>query len=207
MPRLFIGLVLTALLVFVCHCYVDVDLALLIKRKFAGSPAWDRYIVAIPSHLLLLVSIMTGGAVVGYLALSRKGIDIPARSFLHLVAYVIPAAFVAKTVLKLIFGGINTRAWLNHPQLYGFHWFDGGGVYDGFPSGHMAVFTALTASLWRFFPRYRFFCPFFLLVLGSALIVTNYHFLGDVLAGAYLGVFVEAISFRLLSRHRHIPGH
>ena len=99
-----------------------------------------------------------------------------------------------------------SNTWLQKPQLYGFHWFHGGGFYDGFPSWHMAVFAALIAALWRFYPRCRSICLFFLLALASALIVTNYHFLGDVLAGAYLGVLVEEVSYRLLLRQHGFPG-
>jgi membrane-associated phospholipid phosphatase len=205
MSRLLASLVATALLVFVCHCYVDAGLALLISREIPGASVWARHTSAIPDFLFLLVCIMTGVAVVCYFVRTWRGIDTPATRFFHLVAYAVPAAYVGKTILKWVFGRVTTRAWLQKPQLYGFHWFHGGGPYDGFPSGHMAVFTALTVALWRFFPRCRRICPVFPLVLASALIVTNYHFLSDVLAGAYLGVLVEAASYRLLNR-RGIPG-
>jgi membrane-associated phospholipid phosphatase len=112
--------------------------------------------------------------------------------------YAVPAAYVVKSFLKYVFGRTTTRYWLLKPDLYGFHWFHGGGFYAGFPSGHMAVFTALTASLWRLYPHYRAICAIFLLILAFPLIETNYHFLSDVIAGAYLGVIVEACTYKVL---------
>ena len=63
----------------------------------------------------------------------------------------------------------------------------------------MAVFTALIIALWRFYPRYRPAYAGFLSVLALALIVTDYHFLSDVIAGAYLGLIVHFCTLRGLS--------
>ena len=205
MPRLFISLGVTALLVLFCHYFIDAELALFISRRFAGNSAWARYTAAIPDLLFLLVSIITVVAVFCYLVQRRRKIYSPATSFFQLVAYAVPASYIGKTTLKLIFGRINTRVWLHNTRLYGFHWFHGGGIYDGFPSGHMAVFTAFMAALWRIYPRCRWICLVFLMMLAAALIVTNYHFLGDVLAGAVLGWLVEAVSYRILHREGHLP--
>jgi membrane-associated phospholipid phosphatase len=95
---------------------------------------------------------------------------------------------------------VNTRLWLQEPGLYGFHWFQRRQGCDGFPSGHMVVIVTLLAALWRFHPKSRPVCLFVGLSLGVALIATDYHFLSDVIAGAYVGVVVEAILFRLLLR-------
>jgi membrane-associated phospholipid phosphatase len=95
---------------------------------------------------------------------------------------------------------INTKVWLTLRSSYGFHWFDGGGDYSGFPSGHMAVFTALVLPVVRCFPRLKFVCLVLLLLLGVALIVTGYHFLSDVIAGALLGYLVDRGSWRLLPK-------
>jgi len=206
MSRMFVSLIVTALLVLFCHYFVDAELALFISRRFVGNSAWTRYTAAIPDLLFPLVCIITLVAVFCYLVRSRRGAHSPATSFFQLVAYAVPASFIGKTILKLIFGRINTRFWLHNPQLYGFHWFHGGGFYDGFPSGHMAVFTAFMAALWRIYPRSRRICLICLLALASALIVTNYHFLRDVLAGAYLGLLAEAVSHRVLHRQRPLPG-
>lgn len=54
----------------------------------------------------------------------------------------------------------------------------------------MAVFAALTTTLSKYYPRYRFVFLGVLPLLAMALIVTYYHFLSDVIAGACLGMLV-----------------
>jgi membrane-associated phospholipid phosphatase len=126
--------------------------------------------------------------------------------FFHLIMYTVPASYIVKSALKYIFGRTTTREWLHKPELYGFHWFQGVGSYAGFPSGHMAVFTAFSASLWRFYPRYRVIYVMMLLSLAVALIATNYHFLSDVIVGAYLGVIIELCIYKTLIRRYRIQG-
>ena len=108
-----------------------------------------------------------------------------------------------KSLAKFVFGRVNTRVWLEQPDLYGFHWFQRRQGCEGFPSGHMVVIVTLLAVLWRLYPKQRPWCLLLGLLLGAALVATDYHFLSDVLAGAYLGALVEAVIFRLLVRGPH----
>jgi membrane-associated phospholipid phosphatase len=194
-------LLLTAVLTF-CNYFVDREMALFVGRVFYKNPVWSRYTADIPDSLFLLVCFVTIIALFCYLYRARKGIFDKGTKFFLTVAIAIPASFLIKSVLKFVFGRINTRVWLDHHNLYGFHFFQGDGDYGGFPSGHMAVFATLAAALRRRFPRYSSLYLFFLLLLAAALITTNYHFFSDVVAGAYLGVLVEAVSHKILSR-RH----
>jgi membrane-associated phospholipid phosphatase len=73
---------------------------------------------------------------------------------------------------------------------YGFHPFHGGSAYGSFPSGHTARTVAAAAVLWIAYPRWRWAG-----VLGSAavavgLVGMNYHFVGDVVAGGFVGAVV-----------------
>lgn len=133
---------------------------------------------------------------------AKKGFIIKTPCFFFLITYAVPASYIVKSVLKYIFGKTNTREWLLRAEPYGFHWFHGGEGYSGFPSGHMAVFTVLAAALWRFYPSYKPLYLLLTLILAFALITTNYHFLSDVIAGAYMGVIVEAITCKLLNRNQ-----
>ncbi len=72
-----------------------------------------------------------------------------------------------------------------------FRWLHGAGTYNGFPSGHMAVFTVLVIALCRFYPQYRSAFLGFLSVLALALIATDYHFRSDIIGGVYLGWIVH----------------
>jgi membrane-associated phospholipid phosphatase len=51
----------------------------------------------------------------------------------------------------------------------------------------MTFFAAFSAAVWVFYPRYRTISIGLMLVLALALVITDYHFLSDVIAGAYLG--------------------
>jgi membrane-associated phospholipid phosphatase len=117
-----------------------------------------------------------------------------------MLAITAPVSFAAKSLLKYIFGRITTREWLLAPQDLGFHWFNGGDRYTGFPSGHMVVITALVAIVWRFQPRFRSTYLVLLILLALSLVATNYHFLSDVIVGAYVGLLVEVCIFRIVAR-------
>jgi membrane-associated phospholipid phosphatase len=133
------------------------------------------------------------------LYLARKWPKSRILNFLELIGLSVPFTYVLKDLLKDLFGRTNTRIWLLHPDLLGFHWFQGGGDFASFPSGHMAVFTALMLGIGRCFPRLRPVCAGSLLVLAVALIATQYHFFSDLVAGAYLGVIVDLITWRGLA--------
>ena len=114
---------------------------------------------------------------------------------------------VAETIkdqLKFVFG----RAWPtsgghHRPSLigdgtYGFHWLHGGAVYQSFPSGHMGAACAMLSVLWMCYPRGRPLWAAAALAVAAALIGGNYHFLGDVIAGAFVGASVGLATTRIL---------
>ncbi len=198
---MFIGFILTVIFVVTCVRYFDITVASYVKKLALNGTIWKNLSSDIPDTLLLMVCAITLTAGICYFRRKKHGICDANTMFLHLIMYTAPASYVVKSLLKYVFGRVNTREWLIKPELYGFHWFQGGEVYSGFPSGHMAVFTALAVSLWRYYPGYRPVCMIFLLVLALALIITNYHFLSDVIAGAYAGVFAEFCVHKIFNRH------
>jgi membrane-associated phospholipid phosphatase len=155
--------------------------------------------------LILVICVTVGSYSLFRYRASHHGIDAPAVMYKMLTAAA-PASYIVKSFLKYAFGRINTREWLHAPQEYGFHWFSGVENHSGFPSGHMLVVTAMVAVAWRFHPRYRPACLGLLMMLALAMITTNYHFVSDVIAGAYVGLVVEACTCRLVGRkYRFLP--
>jgi membrane-associated phospholipid phosphatase len=197
---LLIALVPVALATFFCIGHLDIAVAEFVRRYLYASKGWRHFTSSIPDALLILVVCVTAGshALFRYRA-SHYGIDAAAVMY-KMLAAAAPASYIVKSFLKYAFGRINTREWLHAPQEYGFHWFSGAVRYSGFPSGHMLVVTALVAVVWRFHPRYRPACVGLLLVLALAMIVTNYHFVSDVIAGTYVGLVVEACTWRVVGR-------
>ena len=117
--------------------------------------------------------------------------------FFKIVGSAVPIAFMAKTITKFAFGRINTRVWVSDPTLGdNFHWFDGGGNYNGFPSGHMTVLVPLFIALWQFYPALRPLWGVALAGLAISMVLTDYHFVSDIIAGTYLGILVYCLCLK-----------
>jgi len=197
---------LLAPLLMLCVRRLDIPVAYFVRDHLFGNVHYSRLASNIPDLLLFVVLITTVVSLSLYLLRTRKGLYDATTRLEKLVAWAAPVSYLAKIALKFVFGRVNTRFWLQEPGLYGFHWFQGRQGCEGFPSGHMIVIVTLLAALWRFFPKSRPYCLLLGLSLGAALVATNYHFLSDVIAGAYLGALVEAVVFRLLLREPLNPG-
>jgi len=90
---------------------------------------------------------------------------------------------------------------------YGFHPFarekhGEGGWYDSFPSGHTTRTVAIAAVYWVAYPRWRWLGVLATAAVVVGLIGMNYHFVGDTVAGAFVGglVGVYAAHFARLTR-------
>lgn len=180
--------------------YLDVPLALFVKNHLYANTSWSKLTSDMPDLLLLVVLFSMLVSLSVYLVRSRLGIYDATTYFCQLLLWVAPLSYLAKMVLKIAFGRVNTRYWLQHQDLYGFYFFQMRERCDGFPSGHMLVIVAIIAAAWRFYPKTRPLCFLTAFLLGCALIATNYHFLSDVVAGACLGILLEAACCRLLFR-------
>jgi hypothetical protein len=92
--------------------------------------------------------------------------------------------------LKFIFG----RTWpqYHEPSLipdgvYGFDFFQTGDAFESFPSGHMASTCALIVVLWICYPKFRGIYAACMAAMAGALLVGNYHFFSDAIAGGFVG--------------------
>jgi membrane-associated phospholipid phosphatase len=103
---------------------------------------------------------------------------------------------------ETVFKGISGRSWpdpayvQNH--LYGFHFLQGDPRASAFPSGHTIIATAIVTVLWITIPRLRIPSVLLALVIVSVLIVNNFHWISDVIAGAYLGALIGWMTVHLL---------
>ncbi|HEY6872071.1 MAG TPA: phosphatase PAP2 family protein [Geobacteraceae bacterium] len=181
-----------------CLC-LDHPVALAVNGWFLKNRAVAHYVADLPDLLFPAVLAVTCLLWVGYFYCIRRGIRGGRTAFFRLAAWTVPLAFILKSVLKQLFGRVNTRFWLLHQAGSDFRWFHGDENYSGFPSGHMAVFTAFVAGAWLYYPRLRPVYAGLLMLLGAALIATDYHFPSDVLAGACLGLLVNFCVDRCLN--------
>ena len=99
-----------------------------------------------------------------------------------------------KDQLKFIFGRTWPETWVQnnpsfiHDGVYGFNFMHGGAAYQSFPSGHMAATCAVVSVLWIWYPRLRWLVTIASIAVGVGLVGANYHFLSDVIAGAFIGI-------------------
>lgn len=198
--------VLVALLVLSAYHFLDLKLAALVLGVIGPMILLSHQVSNVPSLLLEIVCAVTVLSWAGYVFFERKITSLKKPGLFELVGCTAPLSFFLKDVLKYLFGRTNPRLWLVNPESYGLHWFQGGGDYTAFPSGHMAVFTVLVLAVCRFHPRLGHACMGFLVLLAAALIATEYHFLSDVIAGVYLGLMVDILTYRTLSLAHHLPG-
>jgi membrane-associated phospholipid phosphatase len=90
----------------------------------------------------------------------------------------------------------------NNPSLigtntYGFHPFQSGDEEGSFPSGHSARILGFATVWWIAMPRTRILLALVCVPMLGALILLNYHFVSDVIAGSFLGAIVAIYAARL----------
>ncbi len=121
------------------------------------------------------------------------------RNLLILMSLSILLTFVLKNDLKWIFSRDWPVTWINNNpswisnHAYGFHWFSGkifqaDDIVGSFPSGHTAIAFATLLPVGLIYRRLLPYCIVFASLEGCAMLLFNYHFLSDVLAGALVGI-------------------
>ncbi len=190
--------VLVLLLTIASIKYLDKEIAINVMLFLKYIHPLHKVTENIPDFLPYLVA---AGTIIMwalyFYRLHKNLIDVKTK-FLQVAATALPSAYFIKTFLKFIFGRTDPRIWLTANKPLVFHWFDK--IESGsFPSGHMTVFAAFGTAILFYFPQYRKYVLALLIVLGAALIGTDYHFLSDVIAGAYLG-YITTFLIRLLYR-------
>lgn len=126
--------------------------------------------------------------------------------FARLVILCVVATLVAtlfKDVLKYACGRTWPETWAKaNPSfiqngVYGFFPFHGGVGWSSFPSGHTGLTAAPMGVLAEAAPRWRWLWLAPVGLVGAGLVAADYHFVSDVLAGAWLGLVTGTLTWRL----------
>ncbi|PKU22436.1 phosphatase PAP2 family protein [Telmatospirillum siberiense] len=102
-------------------------------------------------------------------------------------------ALAFKEQLKYCFGRTWPETWVDgNPSwigqgVFSFLPFHGGRGWASFPSGHTTAAAAPMSVLWMAFPRLRWIWAGFVLLVAAGLLGADYHWLSDIIAGAFLG--------------------
>ena len=104
-------------------------------------------------------------------------------------------ALGTEVVFKRIFGrGWPSPTYLEDHQ-YAFRFLHGTPHWDSFPSGTAAISAAIASVLWIVAPRLRFIAALLAALLS---ILTNGHWISDVIAGGFLGISIGWMTVLLL---------
>lgn len=186
----------------VCIAWIDLPLAKYVNSVGVDQHLWMRRFLDIPIVVsplaLLYVLVHIARPTTRHTLLGRK---------LYIVSVAMLVALQVKTLLKILFGRTWPRAVEDvvvgtHPGadaaaqstgyindgIHTFNFFGGSAkLYAAFPSGSTTVLLAALVPLGFVFPRARPTLAALGLVSLCAYVLTNTHFVGDVLFGAFVG--------------------
>jgi membrane-associated phospholipid phosphatase len=193
MPSLLINgmlaLLLSAGLIIICYYYVDKAIAFWVHDHQFRQLNFLKSLTFIPNVVAALVPIIYGVFIIIY----ALGIERYFMRVMLAVANSVVIAIFLKTMLKIVFGRYWPETWIgNNPSLiknnaYGFHFFRMGNKYGAFPSGHTGVIVAAMTILWIAYPKLRLLYLLLIALVIIGLVGMNYHFVGDTIAGLFLG--------------------
>lgn len=182
----------TAVAVVVSYVWLDRPIALIAHAAFHQYDLFEK-LTLIPVAVIPL-------AIAAFVALGLRGLagglssKLPTVILLSGVSLAVAEAI--KDQLKFAFGRTWPETWIrNNPSfirdhVFGFFPFHGGPGYNSFPSGHTTAICAVMSVLWICYPQFRALYALCIAAVAIGLVGADFHFLGDVIAGGYLGSFV-----------------
>ena len=185
-----LGFLGTTILVTVSYFWLDRPIALFVHAQLDGIDLFGK-LTHIPNVLAPIALVVLVAAVLR--GLSGR----PLSKFftvMLLSGLSLAVAVIVKDQLKLAFGRTWPETWVrNNPSfirdgVYGFFPFHGGPGYVSFPSGHTTTICTVMTVLWLCYPRWRALYALAMAVVAIGLVGANFHFLGDVIAGSFLGI-------------------
>lgn len=165
---------------------------LLLARFFHGiGDGWLGQMAAATTDGGLAVWYLVGAAAL--FLLFRYGLKQHREAMMAAFVFAaVAASGIITDVLKVLFGRARPKL-LFRDDIYGFHGFKFGAVWNSFPSGHSTTVAAMTVALCLLAPRWRLA----IIPLGTALVatrvITTAHYLSDALFGTYVGVAVTLL--------------
>jgi membrane-associated phospholipid phosphatase len=200
-----IWLVLTASAVVASYVWLDRPIATLAHDQLQRFDLFAK-LTYIPEVISPLV-------IIAFAAIALRALSGRRLSKLQTVAVLAAASLAVtsaiKDQLKFAFGRTWPETWVrNNPSfirdgVYGFNPFHGGPGYAAFPSGHTAAICAVMSVLWICYPKFRALYAIGMAAVAVGLIGANFHFVGDVIAGGFLGVSFGWLTVAIWEVGRH----
>ena len=203
--RPIVALMLGGMAVVACYFFVDRQVAWFVHDHRFYSNDFLRWPPVVSDWLGYFVIL----CIVGVVAWRLWWPGGRMQTLLVAIAANLVATEAIKDLLKWAFGRTWPETWkgnilsLTSDGEYGFHPFHSGSAYQSFPSGHAAATFAVISILWLSQPpTMSTWCPRWLYAAVAglvcvALVGLNFHFVGDVIAGAMLGSITGVCTTRL----------
>jgi membrane-associated phospholipid phosphatase len=99
------------------------------------------------------------------------------------------------TIIKIIVGRCRPYNSPNYEALY-FKHFNLDWNFQSYPSGHTQVVFTFVTFMSLIFPKWTKFFLIIGVAVAASRIVLEYHYLGDVIAGAYVGFIGTQLAFK-----------
>jgi membrane-associated phospholipid phosphatase len=186
----------TTIAVLACIGYVERPVAEFFDGRLRHTTTWSGLTARWLLSILLVVTALLFLFGCGTWVMSGRLLSSWTRTPL-LCSWAAIWATAADIILKHIFG----RAWPDltyiHNHLYGFRLRHGGPHWQSFPSGTAAISAAIVSVLWIVKPRRRATGVLTVSLLCVAVVITNFHWVGDVIAGTFLGTSIGWMTVQL----------
>jgi membrane-associated phospholipid phosphatase len=193
---------LLLVLVIICIAFVDRWAASWFDAQFRGS---HLYAAADVMFRMLDRFLPFGGALL-LVALVWKRWKAHSVPWLdHLVSGGVAAAVTLgiTLALKLTTGRSQVDPEFLRQHIYTFHPLSASAHYGSFPSATMSGVSAFVTGLGLSRPTTRIVLAGVVILITLALLVTNGHWVSDIIAGTYLGVLIGRTTARM-SLHRPV---
>jgi PAP2 superfamily len=184
-------------LVLLCMAYVDRPIAAYVETHLSHTKLWDWTTYLLWPLPLVLALVLGFQVVAGCWALAGRVLAPWMRTPL-ISAWSAVWALAVTVVLKRAFGREDIGQGSIAAHGVEFRWLHGGPGHEAFPSGTMMVAGALLSVVWLGAPRLRTACATLLALLGLALVITNSHWVADLIGGGFLGVVIGRMTVLLL---------
>lgn len=184
-----------ALLVIFCYFFVDQWVVHEMARLQLQSHPFPMKILMTMNQVGLIINLSTNVLIIIYgLKALCKHLTWKEKS-LFMGGVTTGTAIYLKTFFKMLLGRFWPNTWyLDNPSLlkhqaYGFALWHSEYPYGAFPSGHTTITFCAMTFVWALAPRWRVLAILVCLSQVIPLIALNYHFVSDIIAGAFLGIF------------------
>ena len=178
------------LLCILSYTFADIPTALW-SHAFENTLSYDVFsTITFFGHSL---SYLVGGLLLFVVFRNRK----PSMAYSGLFLFsAVAVSGLSADLVKYIAGRARPTLYFSE-GLYGFAFFHSQYAWISFPSGHSATAFSVAIVLATLYPRWRFAAFFAAALIAFSRIFLAQHYISDVIAGSFLGIFSSILLYNL----------